>query len=179
VVIEHPVRAGWKLTEGEDPAESSVSFHRFRLTVEPKKTATLVVKEYRPLVNRYQISNITDNDLRLFVEQKTINAEMERALRKVMVQKDGIAALDAEVGSRRSQMAEISGDQQRLRENMKALKGSAEEKALVERYVRQMNQQEDRVQQLQHEVADLQQKRIAAQKTLNETIDALQMDVTL
>jgi uncharacterized protein YlxW (UPF0749 family) len=76
-------------------------------------------------------------------------------------------------------MAEISGDQQRLRENMKALKGSAEEKALVERYVRQMNQQEDRVQQLQHEVADLQQKRIAAQKTLNETIDALQMDVTL
>jgi len=179
VVIEHPVRTGWKLTEGEDPAESSVSFHRFRLTVEPKKTATLVVKEYRPLVNRYLISNITDNEIKLFLEQKMINPEMERALRKVIVQKDGIAALDSEVGSRRTQIAEVSGDQQRLRENMKALKGSAEEKALVERYVRQMNQQEDRVQQLQHEMAELQQKRNAAQKTLNETIEGLQMDVTL
>jgi hypothetical protein len=179
VVIEHPARAGWKLTEGEDPAESSASYHRFRITVEPKKTATLVVKEYRPLTNRYLISNITDNEVKLFLEQKMINAEMERALRKVMVQKDGIAALEAEVGSRRSQIAEISGDQQRLRENMKALKGSAEEKALVERYVRQMNQQEDRVQQLQHEMADLQQKRNAAQKTLNETIEGLQMEVTL
>jgi hypothetical protein len=179
VVIEHPARAGWKLTEGEDPAESSASYHRFRITVEPKKTATLVVKEYRPLTNRYLISNITDNEIKLFLEQKMINPEMERALRKVIVQKDGIAALEAEVGSRKSQITEISADQQRLRENMKALKGSAEEKALVERYVRQMNQQEDRVQQLQHEMADLQQKRNAAQKTLNETIEGLQMDVTL
>jgi hypothetical protein len=179
VVIEHPARAGWKLTEGEDPVESSASYHRFRITVEPKKTTTLVVKEYRPLTNRYLISNITDNEIKLFLEQKMINPEMERALRKVIVQKDGIAALEAEVGSRKSQITEISADQQRLRENMKALKGSAEEKALVERYVRQMNQQEDRVQQLQHEMADLQQKRNAAQKTLNETIEGLQMDVTL
>jgi hypothetical protein len=179
VVIEHPARAGWKLTEGEDPAESSASYHRFRITVEPKKTTTLVVKEYRPLTNRYLISNITDNEIKLFLEQKMINPEMERVLRKVIVQKDGIAALEAEVGSRKSQITEISADQQRLRENMKALKGSAEEKALVERYVRQMNQQEDRVQQLQHEMADLQQKRNAAQKTLNETIEGLQMDVTL
>ncbi len=38
VVIEHPARPGWKLTDDETPAESSASFHRFRLTVEPKKT---------------------------------------------------------------------------------------------------------------------------------------------
>ena len=31
---------------------------------------------------------------------------------------------------------------------MKALKGSAEEKALIERYVRELNEQEDRVQVL-------------------------------
>ena len=62
---------------------------------------------------------------------------------------------------------------------MKALKGSAEEKALVERYVRELNQQEDRVQSLHHEMADLQQKRTAAQKALNEMIEGLQMEVTL
>jgi hypothetical protein len=56
---------------------------------------------------------------------------------------------------------------------MKALKGSAEEKALVERYVRELNEQEDRMQSLHHEMADLQQKRESAQKTLNEMIEGL------
>ncbi len=179
VVIEHPARAGWKLTDDAKPAESSASFHRFRLAVEPKKTETLVVKEYRPVTNSYQLSNITDDQIRFFLVQKMINPEIEQALRKVIVQKNSVAALDAEVASRKSKISGISEDQQRVRENMKALKGSAEEKALVERYVRELNEQEDRVQSLHREMADLQQKREAAQKTLNEMIEGLQMEATL
>jgi uncharacterized phage infection (PIP) family protein YhgE len=73
----------------------------------------------------------------------------------------------------------ISDDQQRVRENMKALKGSAEEKALVQRYVRELNDQEDRVQALRREIGEVQQKRDAAQSALNGMIEALQMEVTL
>jgi predicted nucleic acid-binding Zn-ribbon protein len=104
---------------------------------------------------------------------------MEKALRKVIGQKDSIAELESEISSHKAQITGISEDQQRVRENMKALKGSAEEKALVERYVRELNLQEDRVHSLHHEMADLQQKRNAAQKTLNEMIEGLQMEVTL
>jgi hypothetical protein len=179
VVIEHPARPGWKLTDDAKPAESSASFHRFRLSVEPKTTASLQVKEYRPLTNSYQVSNVTDGQIKFFLEQKMINPEIEQALRKVMAQKNSVAALDGEVASRRSRISGITEDQQRVRENMKALKGSAEEKALVERYVRELNEQEDRVQALHREMGDLQQKREAAQKTLNDLIEALQMEVTL
>jgi archaellum component FlaC len=179
VVIEHPARAGWKLTDDEKPAESSASFHRFRLTVQPKETATLQVKEYRPITNSYQLSNVTDDQIKFFLSQKMINHAIEQALRKVIAQKNGIAALDAEVASHKSKISGISDDQQRVRENMKALKGSAEEKALVARYVRELNEQEDRVQSLHHEMADLQQKREAVQKTLNDMIEGLQMDATL
>jgi hypothetical protein len=179
VVIEHPARPGWKLTDDEKPAESSASFHRFRLSVESKKTETLTVKEYRPITNNYQLSNVTDDQIKFFAAQKMINAEIDQALRKVISQKNSIAALDAEMASRRSKISGISEDQQRVRENMKALKGSAEEKALVARYVRELNEQEDHVQSLHREVADLQQKREAAQKTLNDMIEGLQMEVTL
>jgi hypothetical protein len=179
VVIEHPARQGWKLTDDEKPAESSTSFHRFRLTVEPKKTETLLVKEYRPLTNSYQLSNVDDNQIKYFLQQKMINPQIEQALRKVIAQKNGVAELDAEVASRKSKISGIGEDQQRVRENMKALKGSAEEKALVERYVRELNEQEDRVQSLHREMADLQQKREGAQKTLNDMIEGLQMEVTL
>jgi hypothetical protein len=179
VVIEHPARPGWKLTDDEKPAESSASFHRFRLAVEPKKTETLLVREYRPVTNSYQVANVSDSQIRFFLEQKMINPGIEQALRKVIAQKNSVAELDAEVASRKSKIASIGEDQQRVRENMKALKGSAEEKALVERYVRELNEQEDRVQSLHREMADLQQKRDAAQKTLNDMIEGLQMEVTL
>jgi hypothetical protein len=179
VVIEHPARPGWKLTDDEKPAESSTSFHRFRLTVDSKKTETLLVKEYRPITNSYQLSNVTDDQIKFFLAQKMINPEIEQALRKVMAQKNSISAIDAEVSSRKSKISGITEDQQRVRENMKALKGSAEEKALVARYVRELNEQEDRVQSLHHEVADLQTKREAAQKTLNDMIEGLQMEATL
>jgi len=179
VVIEHPARPGWKLTDDEKPAESSASFHRFRMTVDSKKTETLLVKEYRPVTNSYQLSNVTEDQIKFFLTQKMINPEIEHALRRLIAQKSSIAVLDAEVGSRKSKISGISDDQQRLRENMKALKGSVEEKALLARYVRELNEQEDHVQSLQHEVADLQQKREAAQRTLDDMIEGLQMEATL
>jgi hypothetical protein len=179
LVVEHPARPGWKLTDDETPAESSASFHRFRLTLDPKKTTTLVVKEYHPVTNRYFLTNLTDSEIKLFLEQKMINPEVEKALRKIVAQKNDIAVIDAVITGRRSQVTSISEDQQRVRENMKALKGSAEEKALVERYVRELNEQEDRVQNLRHEIVEMQQKRDAAQSALNGMVEALQMDVTM
>ena len=133
----------------------------------------MLVKEYRPVTNRYQLSNVSDDQIKFFLAQKMINPEIEQALRKVIAQKNSIAALDAEVASRKSKISGISEDQQRVRENMKALRGSPEEKALVARYVGELNEQEDRVQSLNREMADLQQKREAAQETLNDMIEGM------
>ena len=68
VVIEHPVRPGWMLADGEQPAESAASYHYYRITVEPKKTAELLVKEFHPLVNRYTLVNTDGRPDHLFSE---------------------------------------------------------------------------------------------------------------
>jgi hypothetical protein len=180
VVIEHPARAGWKLTDDDDkPAESSASFHRFRLTIDPKTTKTLVVKEYRPIDNRYQLTNVTDSDIKYFLDQKMINPDVEQALRRVVKQKNEVFLMEGIIKDRNAQVNAISNDQQRVRENMKALKGSAEEKALVERYVRELNEQEDKVQALRREIDDWKQKRDMAQSLLNDMIEKLEMEVTM
>lgn len=139
----------------------------------------MLVKEYRPILNTYKLTNVNDNEIKFFLEQKMINPDVEKALRRIVAQKNDVAVLDAVITGRRAQVASISDDQQRVRENMKALKGGSEEKALVERYVRELNEQEDRVQSLRREISETQQKRDAAQSTLNGMIEALQMDVTL
>ena len=179
VVIEHPARPGWQLADGTEPAESTASFHRFRLNAEPKKTTIVSVKEYRPISTRYQLTNVSDGQVDYFVSQNAVNAEVEEMLRRVVGQKNAIAALEADIAARKAQMSSIAEDQQRVRENMKALKGSSEEKALVERYARELNDQEDRVQSLQHEISDLQQRRDSAQKTLTEMIEGFELEATL
>jgi len=179
LIVEHPARSGWKLTDDETPAETTASFLRFRVTIDPKKTATLVVKEYRPVSNRWMLTGVTDSEIKFFLDQKMINPELEKSLRSIVTRKNDIAVLDAIITGRRAQVTTIADDQQRVRENMKALKGSSEEKALLERYVRELNEQEDRVQALRKEISEMQQKRDVAQTTLNTMIETLQMEVTL
>ncbi len=179
IVIEHPRRAEWKLAPGLEPAETTPGIYRFRLAIEPKKTAELTVSEFRPLETRYAITNLTDDQIALFLRQKTISPEIEQALRRIVAQKNAIAAIDAQIQARQAENKRIFEDQQRLRENMKALKGSSEEKALLQRYTRQLDEQENRLEALRKEQADLEQKRREAQAELNKMIEELSLDSTL
>jgi hypothetical protein len=62
---------------------------------------------------------------------------------------------------------------------MKALKGSAEEKALLQRYTRQLDEEENRLDALKKEIEHLGQQQEAAQETLNKMIADLSFDVKL
>jgi hypothetical protein len=179
LVIEHPARPGWKLAEGQRPEETSAGFHRFRVTVPSKQTTTLTVNEARPVEVRYEISDVTDDQLRLFLRSGAINAQVEAALRRVVEQKARVATLESEKESREEQKSRIYDDQQRLRENLKSLKGSAEEKALILRYTRQLDEQENRLATLEQEIADLAKKLEEANAELNKMVQELVLDVNL
>ncbi len=178
-VIEHPARPGWKLAKDLIPAETTPSYHRFRVAVESKKTTALVVNESHLLDSQYAITNLTDDQIALFLRQKTINAEVEAALRRIVAQKDVVAGVASQINQRNAQIQKIFEDQQRLRENMKALKGSAEEKALLQRYTAQLNDQETRLDALRKELADLEIQRQKAQAELDKLVQDLALDVTL
>ncbi len=179
IIIEHPARPGWKLVSNAKPEETTVSYYRFRLAVEPKKTAELMVAEAMPMQARYELTNLTDDQITYFLQTKTISPELEQALRRVVAQKARIAGFDAQMESRRQQVQTIFDDQQRVRENMKALKGSSEEKSLVERYTKQLNEQEDRVQALRQEISGLEKQRAEAKAELDRMVQEMTLDVTL
>ncbi|HXZ18334.1 MAG TPA: hypothetical protein VEG63_00180, partial [Candidatus Acidoferrales bacterium] len=179
VVIEHPHRPEYKLAKDLEPAETTAAIYRFRVHVEPKETKSFTVNEAKPLETRYVINNLTDDQITLFVRQRTINPEIEVALRKILAQKGVIAGLDRELQARRDETKRIFDDQQRLRENMKALKGSAEEKALLQRYTKELDDEESRLDAIRKETADLEAKRAQAQEELNRMIEELQFDANI
>lgn len=180
VLIEHPLRAGWKLAaDAPKAAETTSNLYRFRVELKPKQTQKLQVTETEPLESTYALSNLTDDQIAFFVRQKEINPAIEAALRKIIAQKNVVADLNAQIAAVSSRRQKIFADQQRIRENLKALKGTAEERALTERYTQQLANQENQLDGLQKQDADLQTKRAQAQAELDKMIQNLSLDQTI
>jgi hypothetical protein len=176
VVIEHPVREGWKLTPEAKPEETSATHYRFRLGVDPGKTGELAVEEFHPERQQLLLTNLTDDQVQALVAENRVTPELKDAFRRVLDQKNKIAGLQAQTGIRQQELGAINQDQARIRENMKALKGSAEEKELVQRYTRQLNSQEDRLTALNKEIADLQGQQSQEQQKLDAMVQQIEVD---
>jgi len=178
VIIEHPARDEWKLAANLKPEESSASFYRFRVKVTPKQTAQLVVEERKPETTEMALTSLTSDQVEVLTKQQRVTPAMEQAFRQVLDEKNGIAALDAQIQARQQELDAIGTDQARLRENMKALKGSAEEKTLTERYTHELNTQEDRLAALRTQVSDLKSKREQAAEKLDQTLNEISLSET-
>jgi hypothetical protein len=180
LVVEHLARADWSLAKGaKEPEERAPGMYRFRLEVPPKATASLPVEEMCTLDTTYQISNLEPDQIALFVKQGTITPEMAQALQKITEQKGVVAKLEQEMENRQKDIDRIVEDQARLRENMKALRGSAEEKALLQRYTKQLDEQETQLDVLRKKIQDTEAQRDKANDQLERMIDELQLEATL
>jgi chromosome segregation ATPase len=181
VVIEHPVREGWKLVNDikpndNKPEETSASHYRFRVAVEPNKTNELTVEEVHADTSRAMLTDLTDHQVEILSAENNITPELQAAFRRVLDQKNKISDLQSQIESHEKELKEINSDQARIRENMKALKGSAEEKALLQRYTRQLDSQEDRLTTLHKEIAGLQQQHDAEQAKLEDMVQHITLN---
>jgi hypothetical protein len=179
VVVEHPQRGGWELSGGTKPEETSPSAYRFLVKVDPAQTAKLEFDEIHSIAANYQLSNMTTDELVLFVHQGRINHEIEQSLWPLIKQKDELAGYSEQINSANTKITAVFDDQKRLRENLEALKSSAEERALVQRYTGELNREEDELAGLRKNVADLLVKRDAAQQKLNEMIADMELEVKI
>jgi septal ring factor EnvC (AmiA/AmiB activator) len=98
---------------------------------------------------------------------------LEAGLKEVLARKADVARLTAEGARRRTEIDQITKDQERLRENMKSLKGSAEERQLLQRYVRQLNEQENRIEALRGEAQAIAGQIEKARAELVRAIEAV------
>jgi chromosome segregation ATPase len=171
---------GWSLAKGaKEPEEKAPGTYRFRLEVPAKASASLPVEEMRTLDVTYSISALNTDQIALFVKNKTITREMAEGLEKIMDQKAAVAKLEEEMENRQKDIDRIVEDQGRLRENMKALRGSAEEKTLLQRYTRQLDEQETQLESLRKTIRDTEAERDKANGQLEKMIDELQIEATL
>jgi len=176
IIIEQPIRPGWKLKESLKAEEETVTAYRFRVQLTSKETKDFVVEETTPTTTSVQLTNLNDNLISLYVNKHEFTPELEKSLRDILAQKDAIAKLDADIKEKQEELAGISADQNRVRQNLQALKGTAEEKALAQRYVKELDEQETRLATLKKEILDLEARRKKAQQDLDDTIEHFTFD---
>jgi hypothetical protein len=179
LILEHPIRNDWKLAADLAPEEQSATAYRFRIAVPAKQTKTFTVDETRPIVTQYALTNLTLDQIEAFSTARELTPEIENALRQIIAQKDALSKLNADFKSKQADVDHIFQDQERLRENMKALKGTPEEKALAQRYTGELNDQEMRLATLRTEISNLETAQKQAQQDLDATIEKLTFDANL
>jgi hypothetical protein len=181
VYIEHPVREDWEIDDKTTPAPEgkSQSFYRFRVELKAHETKQFPVVEREDGVETYALSNLTPDEIQLFVVRKYIDDETRAALQNILDLKSRLAAANERVAAVDKEIAEIGADQKRLRENIEALTKTAEARQLIARYVSKADQQETRLEQLAKDKQAANEERARLQTQLDDALRALALERNL
>ena len=185
VVIEHAARPGWTLdsanptSKDTKPTESTPAVHRFTVEVPASQTIRLHVGERHPNAQYIRLTDRTDDQLALMLRNANASPALLQQLEPVFAARRALTALNIQMQTLQTSQNEIVQDQTRLRANLSALKGSAEERTLAKRYTDELNQQEDKLADIRKQLDTLKQQRNTAQLDLSNKIEVLHLDENL
>lgn len=178
LVIEHPMRPGWTLAPGQSPAETVPGSERFRIIVDAGKESRLAVTELSTGTTRVALGAVNDALIARLTASGVPATDLQRELRPLFEKQSQVAAVDRRLSELDAERRRIVEDQLRLRENMKALRGSSEEKQLLQRYTRQLDEQESRLAVLQQETVKATAERSKLATELSQLIGTMTFEWT-
>ena len=144
LIVEHPLRHGWKLVQPEKPIETTDALYRFRIDVPAGKSASLTVEEQLVQGEAIEILPLDLGTLVLYSKTGEISKEVREALGKAIAMKQAMEESQRQVRERQQDINRITQEQQRIRENLKTVTDRAAlHKRLVEKLTEQENQIDD------------------------------------
>ncbi len=177
VIVQQPRRLGWTLDSEPKPEETTATLYRFRVLAAPGESVRLHIGERHTRTTRYAVANFDEGQMTALLRQNGGDGSAAlAALEPVFAAKRRLADVDTQIAARNGEIGTITQDQNRLRENLKALKGTAEERDLTRRYTGELNAQEDRLGVLQGEVKVLQTQREAAVEAVATVVEGVSLD---
>lgn len=165
LIIEHPRQNGRKL-KGIEADETTQNFYRFRVPLDAGEEKKFPVSEVLSRRTSLRIGDVDSRRIELFFSGWDIPVSLKKKLDEIITARSAFSDAQLEVGRINGEIKAISEDQNRIRENLKALRQSRDEGPLRQRYVQELTQQEDRLGALRTELR-------AAQSLVGERGEAL------
>ncbi|MEM6903867.1 MAG: DUF4139 domain-containing protein, partial [Pseudomonadota bacterium] len=164
MLIEHPKQVGWQLIIDDDTAketEETTSFYRLPVRVEGGETLPFEVTLERPVVQRFELSNLNGSQIAAFASARSLSrdirvamAELAEFQQRAEDQRRVLESVDEKIERR-------SRDQERVRRLLNSVPRDSD---LYRRYLADLGRQEDMMEALQEErlQADRQVERARA-----------------
>ncbi|MFX1288122.1 MAG: hypothetical protein ACFFFY_06155, partial [Promethearchaeota archaeon] len=175
--LDHPKTYGYKFIEKPIDPEETTNYWRFKITLKPKDAINFKLKEQREDYSSYYIRNWSKDDILkrigFYVKQKFINEKLETQLKEIA---EDIQTLNDKKNQREKLYAErdaMSEEQSRLRENISVLGKDNQSMTLKERYVKKLNDQESRFENISAEMKKLDEEIDSLNKTIETKLNKI------
>ncbi len=171
LIIEHPRRAGWELAEpaGNKP-DATAAAYRLPLAVPAGKTVTLTATLERPRQERIVLTDLTADQIAARADAAELPPEVRQALTTLAGLRAAVAEKERRIAELERDRTERIADQDRLRENLKALPAGSD---LHKRTLAKMAEAENRLDALARDLTAARGEAEAARQTLRERVKSL------
>jgi hypothetical protein len=160
LIIEHPLRSGWKLIAPEKPLEKTDTLYRFKEPLPAGKSASLDVVEELVTGQTVALLNTDIPSLEFYSKTDRIPKEVRDVLIKAIGLRNEMTDTQRQIDEGRRQVAEITNEQTRIRENLKTVDRTSD---YATRLLKKLNDQETSIEKLQAQIDSL-QKQLETQK---------------
>lgn len=175
LVIEHPFRAGWKLTMPSKAMETTEALYRFKEKVPAGKSANLIVQEEMVQGEVIQILPMDFGTIDYYSKNGEISKDVREAMAKAGQLKQQMEETRRQVEQRHAEVNQIAQEQVRIRENMKAVQ--EKKGAYYTRLEQKLNDQETQIEATYKKMDEQQKLFEKQQKDLEDYLNNLNVSV--
>jgi len=173
LVIEHPARPEYTLLERKAD-EKTANAYRFEVKLSPGAVEKFPVTEERVFDSSFSIANLTPDILVTYVQNKRLSDAARKQLGEIVSRKRQIADTEAEKQRTEAQINAMVRDQDRIRQNLMSLNRVSGQEDQVQKYARQLADQEGRLASLRDHQSELERKGVSLQSDLNSLIEKME-----
>jgi chromosome segregation ATPase len=159
------------LIDTPKPIEVTEDLKRFRLDLPAGKTRKLRVKSQATSSIAIQLVSADEKEFKYCTTDNAIPKAVRDAVAKLMRMRAAIAETNAQASERRAQVANITVEQTRIRENMKTV--NQQQSEYYTRLLKKLNDQESEIEKLQGEATDLLKTAAGQKKELDDYLSGL------
>lgn len=172
IIIEHPVRPGYKLVDME-AEETTADSYRFEVEVDADSTVSHAIVEERVYSQTIGITNLNYDQIMVWVRNEDLDADGRSQLEQIADLKRQLTDNQVEQQLVDQRVNEFAQDQDRLRRNISTLRNVAGQQDKVMQYAERLAALEGRLVALRDQQSDLRRTAVTLQQQLNSLIETL------
>jgi len=169
LIIEQPRKYGWKVVE---PKDVEITKNSYRINKKIKGEQKFSVVTERLLDEKIALISMHTSNIHHYIKNGKLSLNTKRLFRAIAEFKDKIYDYKIKISHlENNERGGIMQDQKRIRENMRGLSSSDK---LRTRYLKKLNTQEDKMEEIDLEIDELIAKKQDMEKRLSDYIDNIE-----